>query len=68
MLSTTLNPWRAVFDLLKDKMGVGKDAPLLDEIEFPDDEEEVAEAEESAKVDEEEAPAVEEEEAPKDEL
>merc|ERR1719409_117025 len=58
-----------VFDLLKDKMGVEKDAPLLDEIEFPDDEEEVAEAEESApKVDEEEAPAVEEEEAPKDEL
>ena len=58
-----------VFDLLKDKMGVEKDAPLLDEIEFPDEEEEVAEAEESApKVDEEEAPAVEEEEAPKDEL
>jgi len=50
-----------VFDLLKDKMGVEKDAPLLDEIEFPDEEEEVAEAEESA-------PAVEEEEAPKDEL
>ena len=62
LLSTTLNPWRRVFDLLKDKMGVEKDAPLLDEIEFPDEEEEVAEAEESArKVDEEEAPAVEEE-------
>merc|ERR1712216_618280 len=66
-----------VFDLLKDKMGVEKDAPLLDEMEFPDEEEEVAEAEESApkedeesapKEDEESAPAVEEEEAPKDEL
>ena len=39
-------------------MGVEKDAPLLDEMEFPDEEEEVAEAEESA-------PAVEEEETPK---
>jgi len=58
-----------VFDLLKDKMGVEKDAPLLDEMEFPDEEEEVAEAEESApKEDEESAPAVEEEETPKDEL
>merc|ERR1712216_672284 len=44
-----------VFDLLKDKMGVEKDAPLLDEMEFPDEEEEVAEAEESAPKEDEES-------------
>jgi heat shock protein 90kDa beta len=67
-----------VFDLLKDKMGVEKDAPLLDEIEFPAEEEEVVEEEvvEEEVVEEdivsesepEEVAETEEEEAPKDEL